>query len=110
MKKLCNDNSWWTKPAFESRFCTLDLTTMLFRYAKSPKDTFTEFCMDEIIFAGFKDYERTKPLVTKNLHEQKFLIHIKTLKRTYVFSVTNRSDHMMWGLALNAFFTIKAFF
>lgn len=48
------------------RFCILDLSQMTFRYAKSPKEKFTEMKMDEIISAGPKDEQRLKPIKVKN--------------------------------------------
>lgn len=54
MKKLCGENPtfFFQSPNFQMRFCALDLSLMTFRYAKSPKEKWTEMKMDEITYAG----------------------------------------------------------
>jgi len=52
LKKLCGEDSFFVKTSFEMRFCTLDLGSMTFRYAKSPKERFTEISMNEVLFVG----------------------------------------------------------
>jgi hypothetical protein len=49
---------------------------MTFRYAKSPKEKFTEMKMDEIVSASPKDEQRVKPIKVKNQYDLKYLIHI----------------------------------
>lgn len=70
MKKLCGENnsfSFFSPPMFAMRFCVLDLSLMTFRYAKSPKEKFTEIKMDEISYAGPIDTsERKKPIKVKD--------------------------------------------
>lgn len=89
------------------RFCVLDLSLMTFRYAKSPKEKFTEMKMDEITFAGPKDPKRTKPLKVKNPYDLKYLVNITSNDRTFVFSANSRSDLQMWQSGFDAFFQIK---
>lgn len=82
------------------RFCVLDLSLMTFKYAKSPKEKFTEMRMNEIIFIGTADPERTKPLKIKNqnnnLHDLKYLIYLSSSNRKFVFSANSRTDLNMW--------------
>ena len=92
------------------RFCTLDLGSMVFRYAKSPKERFTDIPMQDILFAGSQDSERKWPIKVKDQQDLKFLLHIRTKKRTYVFSANTRPDQNMWAVGFNAFFQIKAYF
>jgi hypothetical protein len=68
MKKLCGEQSkfFLSSVSFQIRFCVLDLSLMTFRYAKSPKDKFTEMKMDEIESAGPTDDDRTKAIKVKN--------------------------------------------
>ena len=109
MKKLCGEEKkfFLQSVSFQIRFCVLDLSLMTFRYAKSPKDKFTEMKMDEICWAGPEDTERTKPIKVKNLYDLKYLIHIKSTDRKYVFSCNSRSDLAMWQSGFDAFFQIK---
>ena len=58
------------------RFCVLDLSLMTFKYAKSPKDTWTEMKMDEIIAAGPHDPNSSKEIKVKNLYDLKYMIHL----------------------------------
>jgi hypothetical protein len=88
----------------------LDLSLMTFKYAKSPKDSWTEMKMDEITYAGQKDPEPGKELKVKNLYDLKYLIYLQCAKRKFVFSCNSRSDLMMWQSALDAFFIIKEAF
>ena len=74
----------------------LDLSLMTFKYAKSPKEKFTELKMDEIESASPNDDGRDKPLKVKNMYDLKYLIHIKSVDRKYVFSCNSRSDLNMW--------------
>ncbi len=110
MKKLCGENPkyFFQSQSFKMRFCVLDLSLMTFKYAKSPKDTWTEMKMDEITFAGPKD--QGKEIKVKNLYDLKYLIHLQCEKRTFVFSCNSRSDLIMWQSAFNAFFKIKEAF
>lgn len=69
MKKLCGEKSgfgFFKSPSFKMRFCALDLSLMTFKYAKSPKEKWTEMKMDEITHAGPVDETRDKPLKVKN--------------------------------------------
>jgi hypothetical protein len=106
MKKLCGEQSkfFLSSVSFQIRFCVLDLSLMTFRYAKSPKDKFTEMKMDEIESAGPTDTDRSKPIKVKNQYDLKYLIHIKGLERKFVFSCNSRSDLQMWQSAFDAFF------
>lgn len=87
---------------------------MTFKYAKSPKEKFTEMRMTEIVFVGTTDPERTKPIKIKNqsnnLHDLKYLIYLNTKDRKYVFSANARSDLNMWMQGLNAFQQIKTYY
>jgi len=78
----------------------LDLSLMNFKYAKSPKEKFTELRMNEIEYVGTFDPERTKPITTKsqsnNMHDLKYLIYLNSKNRRYVFSANSRSDLAMW--------------
>lgn len=109
MKKLCGEQSrfFLTSVSFQIRFCVLDLSLMTFKYAKSPKDKFTELKMDEIDSAGPTDDERDQPIKVKNKYDLKYLIHIKSVDRKFVFSCNSRSDLNMWQQAFDAFFKIK---
>ena len=89
------------------RFCVLDLSLMTFRYAKSPKEKFTELKMDEITSVSQTNEDRTKPIKAKNQYDLKYLLHLKSDKRTFVFSCNSRSDREMWQEAFDAFFQIK---
>jgi hypothetical protein len=101
---LCGEDSYFVKTSFEMRFCSLDLGTMTFKYAKSPKERFTEIQMVDILFVGTQDDKRSLPIKVKDMHDLKFLLHIRTKKRTYVFSANTRPDQNMWAVGFNAFF------
>ena len=66
--------------------------------------------MEDVQFVGSQDSSRQKAVKSKDPHDIKFLVHIKTKGRTYVFSAMTRSDHMMWLNGLNAFLQIKALY
>ena len=115
MKKYCGENNklgiFFGPPTFAMRFCQLDLSLMTFKYAKSPKETFTEMKMDEITYAGPNDTsDRKKPIKVKDQYDLKYLIYIMCDKRQYVFSCNSRSDLQMWQSAFDAFFQIKEAF
>ena len=109
MKKLCGEapKFFFQTQSFKVRFCVLDLSLMTFKYAKSPKEKFTELKMDEIISVTQTDEDRTKPIKTKNQYDLKYLLHLKSEKRTFVFSCNSRCDRDMWQEAFDAFFQIK---
>lgn len=86
MKKFCGENNkmgiFFGPPTFAMRFCALDLSLMTFRYAKSPKEKFTEMKMDEITYAGPVDTSgRKKPIKVKDAYDLKYLIYIMCDKR-----------------------------
>ena len=80
---------------------------MTFKYAKSPKEKFTEMRMNEIVFIGTSDPERSKPIKIKNqsnnMHDLKYLIYLNSKSRKYVFSANARSDLNMWMQGFTAF-------
>jgi len=41
------------------------------------------------------------------MHDLKYLIHLNTKGRKYVFSANARSDHIMWMQGFSAYFQIK---
>lgn len=47
------------------RFCNMDMTEMVFKYAKSPKEEFSQIDMEELVSCNFEDPKRTKPLKVK---------------------------------------------
>ena len=47
------------------RFCSMDMTEMAFKYAKSPKEEFSLIDMEELVSCNFEDPKRTKPLKVK---------------------------------------------
>ena len=53
-------------PVFEMRFCILDMHSMLFKYAKSPKEEFSTIEMEDLVSCNFEDPKRSKPLKIKN--------------------------------------------
>lgn len=53
------------KQSFEMRFCSMDMTEMAFKYAKSPKEEFSLIDMEELVSCNFEDPKRTKPLKVK---------------------------------------------
>jgi len=55
LRKLSGENNIFVPTSFETRFCVIDLSTLNFKYAKSPKEKYTEIVMDEILFVGTKD-------------------------------------------------------
>ena len=48
------------------RFCVMDMNAMVFRYAKSPKEDFTDMPMEDMVSCNFEDPNRTKPIKIKN--------------------------------------------
>ena len=84
----------------------LDLSLMTFKYAKSPKEKFTELRMNEIEYIGTVDPQRTKPIKIKNqsnnMHDLKYLIYLNSKNRKYVFSANSRSDLVMWMQGFSA--------
>ena len=76
------------------RFCIMDMTEMVFKYAKSPKEEFTIIDMTELVSCSFEDERRTKPIKVKKGKEGdlKYLLHLIGRKRTYVLSAHTRSD------------------
>jgi hypothetical protein len=80
---------------------------MTFKYAKSPKEKFTELRMNEIAYIGTDDPERTKPIKIKNqsnnMHDLKYLIYVNSSRRKFVFSANARSDLIMWMQGFNAY-------
>ena len=82
MKKLTGENSLFFKPTFEMRFCVLDLDRMVFRYAKSPKETFLNFQYHEIFSCMTEDPTRKNEIKlknhNKNLADLKHLLFLQT--------------------------------
>ena len=96
MKKLCKEGSLFFSASFEMRFCVMDMNAMVFRYAKSPKEDFTDMPMEEMVSCNFEDPNRTKPIKIKNQKSKqadlKYLLYLIGKKRTYVLSANTRSD------------------
>lgn len=66
--------------------------------------------MNEFLSAASTDPQR-KPIKisnqSSNMHDLKYLIHLNTKGRKYVFSANARSDHIMWMQGFSAYFQIK---
>ena len=81
---------------FEMRFCAMDMNNMCFKYAKSPKEEFSQMEMEEIVSCNFEDPKRTKPIKIKNQKQNaadlKYLLYLIGRKRTFILSANTRSD------------------
>ena len=66
LKKLCGEKSFLFSPSFEMRFCVLDLNKLVFRYAKSPKEQFSEILANELVSVEYFDKKKHKPIKIKN--------------------------------------------
>jgi len=70
--------------------------------------------MNDIVFIGTSDPERTKPIKIKNqsnnMHDLKYLIYLNSKNRKYVFSANARSDLNMWMQGFTAFQQIKTYY
>ena len=93
------------------RFCVMDMNAMVFRYAKSPKEDFTDMPMEDMVSCNFEDQNRTKPIKIKNQKSRqadlKYLLYLIGKKRTYVLSANTRSDQVMWFNGFQVFFKVK---
>ena len=93
------------------RFCVMDMNTMVFKYADSPKESFTILDMEDLVSCNFEDPKRTKPLKIKNQKERqsdlRYLLYLIGRKRTYVLSANTRADQVMWFNGFQVFFKVK---
>lgn len=94
---------------FEMRFCIMDMNTMSFKYAKSPKEEFSAMEMEDIVSCNFEDPKRTKPIKVKKAQQPdlRYLLYLIGRKRTFVLSANTRSDQVMWFNGFQVFFKVK---
>ena len=83
-------------PSFEMRFCVLDLNKLVFRYAKSPKEQFSEILANELVSVEYFDKKKHKPIKIKNQSKNAsdlrnvFFLHCKA--RSFVLSANTRTE------------------
>ena len=96
MKKLCGEKSFLFSPSFEMRFCVLDLNRLCFKYAKSPKELFTEITHQEMVNCEYHDKKTHKPLKiknqSKNAADLRNVLYLHCTKRTFILSANTKTE------------------
>ena len=78
------------------RFCVLDLNRLIFKYAKSPKELFTEIKGDELVSCEYEDKKKHKQIKIKNQNKNaadlRNLLYLHCKKRTFILSANTRTE------------------
>ena len=114
LKKLCGEKSFLFSPTFEMRFCVLDINRLTFKYAKSPKELFTEIEGKELTSCEYYDKKKHKAIKIKNQSKNgadlRNLLYLHCEKRTFVLSANTKTEQVMWYNGFQNFFKVKAAF
>lgn len=108
------------KREFQTKFCILDLTKFMFKYAKAPTENYTFIHLKDIIDVyvepnpgiqtqqqsdGFSVFS-TKS--SKKEESQGFNFQIKTSTRVYRMQAQTKTEQIMWLRALTILFELRA--
>lgn len=106
---------------FQMRYCILDLTKFVFRYAKAPTDKYTFIQLKDIIDIILeRDPKPSKKPNTGNAilnvmsnnakkqEEEGFNMIIKTQNRRYRMQANTKAEQIMWARAFTILFELRA--
>lgn len=110
------------KREFQTKFCMLDLTKFLFKYAKAPTESFTFIHLKDIIDVYVEPDPGVQPVNTKEKksrsvfstrstkkeEHQGFNFQIKTSTRVYRMQAQTKTEQIMWLRALTILFELRA--
>ena len=100
LKKLCGEKSFLFSPSFEMRFCVLDINRLTFKYAKSPKELFTEITGSELVSCEQHDPKKHHPITIKNQRKNagdlRNVLHLHCKRRTFILSANTKTEQLMW--------------
>ena len=103
LKKETQSISFFIAKSFQMRYCVLDLTKFLFKYAKAPTDSFTNIHLKEIIDITLE----ADPLSTKP-KDSGYNFSIQTSQRVYRMQANTKVEQLMWARAFTILFELRA--
>ena len=98
------------KKSFQMRYCLLDLTRFMFKYAKAPTEVFTQIHLKDII-----DIQIEKDPIFKieksffgNKEKEGFKFVIQTTSRNFRMEASTKVEQVMWLRAFTILFELRA--
>ena len=118
LKKEQAGGNFLMQKNFQMRYCILDLTKFVFKYAKAPTEKYTIIHLKDIIDVHLENDPVIKPLnktgssffsaSNKKQAEEGYNLLIRTSFRQYRMQANTKPEQIMWARALTILFELRA--